>query len=107
MFGGGESGDGKKRREIYAGVGMTLGSPIELWKLDWKRLDMDVASCRSNERSGKQWRRWTGIAQAKRRLWLVNGNGVALDCGIKDAKAGPNTCLAGPAKDLAQNTARS
>src|SRR5947209_812343 len=97
-----ESRDGQECRKIDTGVGMALGSPIQLGENHRERLGVGLAIGSIDERRVKQGRRRAGITQAKRRLRLVYGDGVALDGRIENAEACADACLTGTAEDLAK-----
>src|SRR5689334_13006988 len=91
----------QERRKIDVWIWITHRR-IQGRELQRERLHMNVTVRRANERRGEQRRRRAGVAQSVRRLRLVNGDGVALNHGIKHSKSCAYARLSRPASDLAQ-----
>src|SRR5580658_2887758 len=84
-----------------------VGCRIQWRKRERIRIAEERAVPSRHERLGEERRRRTGIAQAIRRLWLVDRHDVALDHGFEDAVARANAGLAGTADDFIEKARRA
>src|SRR5580658_2052597 len=96
----------KERPELLAGIGVT-GCLVQRRKRERIRIAEERAVPSRHVRLGAERRRRTGVAQAIRRLWLVDRHDVALDHGLEDAVARADAGLAGTADDFIEKARRA
>ena len=91
----------KERSELLAGIGMA-GCRVQRRKRERIRIAEERAVPSRHERLIEERRRRTGVAQAIRRLWLVDRHDVALDHGFEDAVARANAGFSGSAGNFVE-----